>query len=141
MRILVLANNMNGLMSFRKEVIQAMIDKGYEIYVSAPYDKRYDEQVRELGVKTIDTPIDRRGINPLTDMTLIKHYRKMIKELCPNVVLSYTIKPNLYGGLACKWANIPQLVNITGLGTAVENPGMLQKFVIGFTSSVLRVCV
>lgn len=138
MRILVLANNMNGLMSFRKEVIQAMIDKGYEIYVSAPYDKRYDEQVRELGVKTIDTPIDRRGINPLTDMTLIKHYRKMIKELCPNVVLSYTIKPNLYGGLACKWANIPQLVNITGLGTAVENPGMLQKFVIGLYKFCLK---
>lgn len=138
MRILVLANNMNGLISFRKEVMQALVDKGYEVYVSAPYDKRYDESVKALGLKIIDTAIDRRGINPITDMALIKRYRKMMKEIRPDVVLSYTIKPNLYGGLACKWAKVPQLVNITGLGTAVENPGLLQKFVIGLYKFCLK---
>ena len=117
-------------MSFRKEVMQAMVEKGYEVYISVPYDKRFDTQVCEMGIKIIDTEIDRRGINPFTDLKLIKRYRKMVKEIKPNVVLSYTIKPNLYGGLACKWAKIPQLVNITGLGTAVENSGLLQKFVI-----------
>lgn len=130
MRILVLANNINGLMSFRIEVMQAMVERGYEVYVSAPWDKRYDEQVKELGLQIINTPVDRRGINPITDLVLINRYKRMIKMVSPDVVLSYTIKPNLYGGLACKWANIPQLVNITGLGTAVENPGMLQLFVI-----------
>ena len=138
MRILVLANNMNGLMSFRMEVMQAMVEKGYEVYISVPYDKRYDEQVGEIGLKIIDTAIDRRGINPVTDMSLIKCYCKIMKELRPDVVLSYTIKPNLYGGLACKWAKIPQLVNITGLGTAVENPGILQKFVIGLYKLCLK---
>ena len=131
MRILVLANNMNGLMSFRKEVMQAMTEKGYEVYVSVPYDKRYNVQVKELGLQIINTEIDRRGINPITDLRLIRYYKKLVKEIKPDVVLSYTIKPNLYGGLACKLAKVPQLVNITGLGTAVENPGMLQKFVIG----------
>ena len=62
MRILVLANKLNGLISFRKEVMQAMIDKGYEVYISAPYDKRHDNQIKELGLKFIDTVIDRRGI-------------------------------------------------------------------------------
>lgn len=138
MCILVLANNMNGLMSFRKEVMQAMVEKGYEVYISVPYDKRYDDQVREIGLKIIDTKIDRRGINPITDLVLINHYRKMLKEVNPDVVLSYTIKPNLYGGLACRWAKIPQLVNITGLGMAVENPGMLQKFVIGLYKFCLK---
>lgn len=117
-------------MSFRKEVMQAMVEKGYEVYISVPYDKRFDTQVCEMGIKIIDTEIDRRGINPFTDLKLIKRYRKMVKEIKPNAVLSYTIKPNLYGGLVCKWAKIPQLVNITGLGTAVENSGLLQKFVI-----------
>lgn len=125
-------------MSFRKEVIQAMVEKGYEVYISVPYDKRFDTQVSEMGVKIIDTEIDRRGVNPITDLNLIKHYRKMVKEVKPDVVLSYTIKPNLYGGLACKWAKVPQLVNITGLGTAVENPGMLQKFVIGLYKFCLK---
>lgn len=130
MRILILANSMSGLMSFRKELMQAMVEKGYEVYISVPYDNRYDEQVKELALKIIDTSIDRRGINPITDLGLIRRYRLILKEISPNVVLSYTIKPNLYGGLACRWANIPQIVNITGLGTALESPGILQRFVI-----------
>lgn len=138
MRILVLANNMNGLMSFRKEVIKAMIDKGYEVLISVPYDYRFEKQVDELGVKIIDTEIDRRGVNPITDIALIRRYCKMLTECSPDVVLSYTIKPNLYGGLACKWAKIPQLVNVTGLGTAVENQGLLQKFVIGLYKFCLK---
>ena len=138
MRVLVLANNLSGLMSFRKEVMQAMVEKGDEVFVSVPYDKRFDEQVKELSLKIVDTAIDRRGINPVTDMALINRYCKMMKEVRPDVVLSYTIKPNLYGGLACKWAKIPQLVNITGLGTAVENPGLLQKFVIGLYKFCLK---
>lgn len=138
MRILVLANNLSGLMSFRKEVMKAMLNKGYEVIISVPYDKRFDAQVRELGVKIIDTKIDRRGINPITDLKLIKFYRRIIKEFSPDVVLSYTVKSNLYGGLACKWANVPQLVNITGLGTAVENPGLLQMFVIWLYKFCLR---
>lgn len=138
MRILVLANNLSGLISFRKEVMKTMADKGYDVIISVPYDKRFDAQVSEMGVKIIDTKIDRRSINPITDLKLINRYRKMVKEIKPDVVLSYTIKPNLYGGLACKWAKVPQLVNITGLGTAVENPGLLQKFVIGLYKFCLK---
>ena len=138
MRVLVLANNMNGLMSFRQELMYAMIEKGYEVYVSVPYDQRYNIQVKALGLNIIDTPIDRRGINPITDLRLIRRYWKMLRDICPDIVLSYTIKPNLYGGLACKWAKVPQLVNITGLGTAVENPGILQKFVIALYKCCLK---
>lgn len=125
-------------MSFRKEVMKAMVAIGYKVTISVPYDNRFNAQVNELGVEIVDTKIDRRGINPITDLALIKHYRKMMKEVRPDVVLSYTIKPNLYGGLACKWAGIPQLVNITGLGTAVENSGLLQKFVIGLYKICLK---
>lgn len=138
MRILVLANKLSGLMSFRKEVMKSMTEKGYEVYISVPYDKNYADQVRELGVKIINTEIDRRGINPITDLRLIRHYKKLVREIKPDAVLSYTIKPNLYGGLVCKWAKVPQLVNITGLGTAVENPGLLQKLVINLYKFCLK---
>ena len=68
-----------------------------------------------------------RNLNPLTDLKLLIHYRRLIKEVAPDVVLSYTIKPNVYGGLACERAGVPYIVNITGLGSAVENPGVLEK--------------
>ena len=58
------------------------------------------------------------------------YYCKLIKELKPLAVLSYTIKPNLYGGMACALCGVPQLANITGLGAAVEYPGVMQKFTI-----------
>lgn len=138
MIVLVLANSMNGLFSFRKEVMQAMVEKGYDVYVSIPNDLRFNDQVSELGLKIIHTEIERRGINPITDFRLIRHYKKIIKELKPDVVLSYTIKPNLYGGIACRYTKVPQFVNVTGLGTAVENPGLLQKLVICLYQLCLR---
>ena len=137
MRVLVLTNNMNGLLSFRKEVMQSMIDKGYKVYISVPYDVNYEEQINEMDIQILDTKVDRRGINPIKDLGLILRYRKIVKDIMPDVVLSYTIKPNLYGGLACMWANVPQLVNVTGLGTAVENNGVLQKFIIW----LYRICL
>lgn len=137
MKVLILANYMMGLMSFRRELLQALRTKGYDVVVSAPYDKKYDGQMEELGCRIVETKVDRRGINLLTDLGLIIRYSKLLKAERPDVVLSYTIKPNLYGGLVCKWAKVPQLVNITGLGTAVENPGLLQKFVIG----LYKVCM
>lgn len=137
MKVLILTNYMMGLMSFRKELLQALIAKGYEVVVSAPYDINYGGQLEDLGCRFIDTNVDRRGINPKNDIGLILTYRNLLKQEKPDVVLSYTIKPNLYGGLACKWAKVPQLANITGLGTAVENPGLLQKFVI----ALYKVCM
>lgn len=69
-------------------------------------------------------------MNPIKDMKLILEYWRIIQKLKPDVVLSYTIKPNLYGGIVCRFTNTPYIVNITGLGTAIENSGMLQKMLL-----------
>ena len=58
------------------------------------------------------------------------HTRKILNEVKPDLVLTYTIKPNIYGGLACRMAHIPYAVNITGLGSAIENGGLLRKFIL-----------
>lgn len=81
------------------------------------------------GCDCIDIPVDRRGINPLKDLALFRQYRRIINQEKPDLVITYTIKPNIYGGLACRWAKVPYAVNITGLGTAFQNPGMLRKLV------------
>lgn len=70
--------------------------------------------------EVIELPVDRRGMNPIHDSKLFRQYRAMLKEVKPDLVLTYTIKPNIYGGLACRMAHIPYAVNITGLGSAIE---------------------
>lgn len=129
MKILILANNDIGLYKFRKELIQELLKK-YEVYISLPYGN-FVPELQRLGCIYIDTPISRRGTNPITDIRLFFNYRKILINIKPDAVLTYTIKPNIYGGSACRLAHIPYITNITGLGTSIENAGLMQKFVFG----------
>ena len=129
MKILFLNNNFRGLFSFRREVIKSLLDKGYDITISAPLDEKID-YFKNLGCKLIDTSFNRRGKNPFKDILLLFKYIKIIRNVKPDVVLTYTIKPNLYGGMACAFLNKKQLANVTGLGEAVEKKGWLQILTI-----------
>lgn len=129
MKILILTNNYGGLFSFRKEVIQALLDNGHVVTISAPFDHK-TRFFEEMGCTLIDTKFNRKGMNPLKDFAQMLRYRKLIRNVKPDVVLTYTIKPNLYGGMACQMCHVPQIANVTGLGSAVENPGWLQRLTI-----------
>lgn len=131
MKILVLSNDANGMYLFRKEVLLAFREKGYETLVALPTDK-YCEKIKVLGFRVIPVEMERRGSNPVHDFKLFLRYMKLLKDEKPDVVLTYTIKPNLYGGLACRLKRLPYLMNITGLGTALENPGILAKVLLKF---------
>lgn len=131
--ILILANSISGLHSFRKEVVKAICDAGYKVYISVPEEHSksdYFNYFRKTGCEIVYTSLNRRGMNPLADLRLMLTYRKLMKKLKPLVVLSYTIKPNVYGGMASRLIHIPQLANVTGLGDAVENGGWLQKLTV-----------
>jgi len=123
--ILVLTNSINGLYSFRRELIDRLIKDNCEVTISSPEDTK-SFYFDNIGCKLIHTSINRRGINPVADFKLIYRYFKMIRKVKPNVVLTYTIKPNVYGGLACRLLRIPYIANITGLGTSIENKGTLR---------------
>ena len=77
-------------------------------------------------------------MNPLADFKLMLTYRKLIKQVKPIVVLTYTIKPNVYGGIAARLCHVPQLANVTGLGDAVENGGFMQKLTVRLYKMGLR---
>lgn len=128
MQILILANHSGGLYDFRKDLI-AELKMRASVAVAVPHNDRWDE-LNRLADRVIELPIDRRGMNPLNDGKLFRQYRAILKEIKPDLVLTYTIKPNIYGGLACRMAHIPYAVNITGLGSALENGGLLRKFVL-----------
>jgi glycosyltransferase involved in cell wall biosynthesis len=129
MRILVLANFGMGLYNFRKELLEELIKQKNEIYISLPNDE-YVLELERIGCKFKDTNLDRRGTNPLSDLKLLFNYVRIINEIKPDIVLTYTIKPNIYGGIACALTNTPYITNITGLGTSVENKGLIQKITL-----------
>lgn len=129
MKVLILANNDLGLYNFRKELIEKLIELKYEVYISLPEGPKVKDLI-DLGCTFIETDVDRRGTNPIKDLMLIFKYKKIIKDINPDIVLTYTIKPNIYGGIASRIRKIPYIANITGLGTALENEGLLQKILI-----------
>lgn len=131
MKVLILSNQANGLVLFRKELLQTFIKNGWETLVSVPMDEKCSK-ITALGCRICPVELERRGMNPVKDLKLLFHYLKLLKKEKPDVVLTYTIKPNLYGGLASKIRRVPYLMNITGLGTSLENPGMLGKILLLF---------
>lgn len=137
MKILILANYDLGLYKFRKELIEKLLNQGHEVYISLPNGDlvRYFE---EIGCHFIDTPIDRRGINPKTDFCLLKAYKRMMRDINPDFVITYTIKPNIYGGIAARQAHKTYAVNITGLGTAFEKPGLVRTIVVNLYKYALK---
>lgn len=131
-RILFLAQHFITLYSFRRELIERLCVEGHEVYLSLPVsdDNKYFE---DLGCKIVPTEIDRRGVNPVKDLKLISFYRKMIPEVDPDIIFSYTIKPNVYGCLATngrkrKNGKKYKLVcNVTGTGGTFLEDNMVAK--------------
>lgn len=113
-RILFLANHFITLYSFRKEMINAMVRQGHELYLSLPKSDE-NKYFEGLGCHIIETEIDRRGVNPIKDIRLILFYKKMIPQVNPDIIFSYTIKPNIYGTLVSN-GKYRQVCNITGTG-------------------------
>lgn len=123
-KILILTNHSYMLYRFRLELIQALM-KSHEVVLSMPF-VGHEEDFQALGLRCIETDIDRRGINPATDLRLFYTYQQLLKEEKPDLVITYSIKPNIYGGLACRIAGVPYCANVQGLGTAFQRKGLAQ---------------
>ena len=129
MRILILANNDGGLYKFRRELIIRLVESN-EVFICLP-NGEFISEFQKLGCIFWDCPfLNRHGTNPMLEIKLLSFYNKVVSEINPDVVFTYTIKPNIYGGIVCAQKNIPYVANITGLGTAVENAGTLQKITL-----------
>lgn len=105
--------------------------------ISLPRGKYTDEMV-SWGCQFEDVEIDRRGTNPLNEIKLIKYYRNLLKKVQPDVVLTYSIKPNSYMGWLCGKKRIPFIANITGLGSAILNGGIVGKISLAIYRFGLR---
>ena len=124
----MIGNSDKGLYLFRREIIVELISKGHKVIALVPYGKEA-KKIELLGCSVIKTDIDRRGMNPINDIKLLSTYWRILKKVSPDLVITYTIKPNVYGGYLCKRKRIPYAANITGLGTAFQKKGLLKSFV------------
>lgn len=125
-RVLILSNHFITLYNFRKELIQRLIEGKHEVFISMPKseDNKYFEN---LGCKIIETKVDRRGINPIKDFKLILDYIKIMKRIKPDIIFSYTIKPNIYGSIASNLTNYKQVCNITGTGATFLKKSLVSE--------------
>lgn len=127
-KLLILANHFATIYKFRKELVSKLVEEGYEVVISLPFSQDI-EKIKGLGVKVIDTNVDRKSVNPIKDLILLKNYTKIIKEEKPDLVLAYTIKCNIYGGISCRLYDVPFMANVTGLGSAYYRGGLIKNIV------------
>lgn len=131
-QVLILGNSGLVVFGMRGELIQRLINEGYDVVVSFPNGSLGEGETlaKEYGCTYVEIPIDRRGTNIFRDATLLRNYIKLIKEVNPDVVLTYTVKCSIYGGMACRWLKIPYIINITGLGKGLAEGGLQQKLLV-----------
>lgn len=128
-KVVMLINDTTYAYNLRGAIIGKLISEGFEVVIVGQLLKHQDK-LRAMGAKLIGADFKRHGKNPISDLRLLLTYRKILRREKPDIVLTYNIKPNVYGGIVCQKLKIPYLPNITGLGTPVEHPGMLQKLAI-----------
>ncbi|MBP5173814.1 MAG: glycosyltransferase family 4 protein [Clostridia bacterium] len=135
--ILLAGNYSLGMYRFRGDLISALLAAGHGVTVLLP-DEEYADEIKSLGASLVLTPMDRRGMNPFRDLSLLRFYKKTFRELRPDAVVTYTVKPNIYAGRAAARLGIPFAANITGLGSAFEKPGPLMTLVTLMYRSSLK---
>lgn len=134
MKILIICNCASGLEIFRGMLIKELIKGGNEVKAIVPLSEEEKEteaesRIEKMNCDLMHLPMERRGMNPIHDLKLVIGYYNLIRKYRPDLVITYTIKPNIYGGLAARILRVPYVVNITGLGTAFQDEGILKNLV------------
>jgi glycosyltransferase involved in cell wall biosynthesis len=135
--ILLSANNTWSIYNFRKGLIKEFLSNGISVTILAPWDE-CSVLLGEMGCTVYPLPLKAKGINPISDLIYFIRYVKYVLKLAPDLIINYTIKPNIYGSIAAKIVNVPSLSIITGLGYAFMQNNAFTKFVRVLYSIALK---
>ncbi|MCH9740018.1 MAG: glycosyltransferase family 4 protein [Epsilonproteobacteria bacterium] len=125
-RVVIVLNTSWNIYNFRLNLMKSLRDKGFKVIALAPKDD-YSEKLKDEGFEWVDLPLENDGTNPIKELLQIIRFYKIYKQINPDIVLHYTIKPNIYGTLAAKCLNIPVINNVSGLGTIFLNESLSAK--------------
>ncbi len=128
MKIVITVNAAWNIWNFRRPLVEALLADGHAVTILAPADDSVPD-LTALGCRFVHLNMRPKGLNPLSDLALIRRFRRQFRAERPDAVLGFTIKNNLYGALAARALGVPFLPNVTGLGTAFQSAGPLQAAV------------
>lgn len=147
MKFLMISSFLPSVLNFRGKLLETIHQQGYEVHIIAPDLTSFSDEYQKLvslGYKVYDVPMQRTGTNPAADVKTLLSMYALIKKIKPDYVLSYTIKPVIYGTLAAWLAKVPhRYALITGLGYAFQNVethskrSIFQKLVHGLYQQAL----
>lgn len=135
MRVLFITNNGVGLYSFRRELIEALLERCDQVGIAYPEDQRSDA-FRNMGCEFISLPFDSASRNPFGDLKLFFDCFRTVKTFNPDVVMLYTIKPCIYAGLACQLLHKPYIATVTGISPAIISDNAVVRGVSRLLSKV-----
>ena len=124
--VVISANSIWNIANFRAGLVKALAAEGFDVVASAPAGQ---DLSADIPARFRPMEMDRSGMNPFADLSLMARYLRLFRELHPAAYLSFTIKPNIYGTLAARFAGVPAVPNVSGLGTAFIRGGLLGAFV------------
>lgn len=116
MRVAIVLNTSWNIYNFRMNFVKKLLAQGYEVHTIAPHDN-YTALLVEAGCIHHDVKMDSRGANPIKDLALTIELWSIYRKVKPDIILHYTIKPNVYGTFAASILKIPTINNVCGLGT------------------------
>ena len=135
-KILILTNNARMMLVFRREMLAALRPT-YDIVLACPKDPSAEKDFTDLGIRTLNVPVDRRGMNPVKDALLFVRYLRLLREERPDAVITFTIKPNIYGALAASLLHIPCIATVEGLGSGRAAPFVRRLYAAGLKKARL----
>lgn len=129
MKLLLIVNDETTIYNFRREILRAFHVRGYDVTLCIPKGE-HTKEIENCGCRIVNVEVDRHGTNPIRDLKFLKICLKQIKLIKPDVVLTYTVKPNIYGSIAAQFKGVPYINNVTGLGTVLQNNSMLARLML-----------
>lgn len=137
MKVAIVLNTSWNIYNFRLGLVKALLEQGHEVHAIAPYDE-YSSRLEDLGCIYHQVKMDSRGANPIKDFALTIELYGIYKHIKPDIVLQYTIKPNIYGTFAASLLNIPVVNNVCGLGTSFLNKDLVSWIAIKLYKMAFR---
>lgn len=128
-KILILANEAATIYNFRLELLARLIMENFEVIISVPFSDKNAEFIK-MGCRVDQIKVSKTGTNPFIELALIRSYLKQIERLNPDLVLTYTAKPNIYGSLACQKLKVPYINNVTGLGSMLQDEHLIKRLML-----------
>lgn len=129
LKIFITGNSELVVFGFRKELVKELVSMGHTVVAAFPqteFGNGYDT-AKSYGCTYIPIKINGHGKNPFEDMCLFSTYYSLLKKEKPDVVLTFTIKSNIYASLAAGLLKIPHIANITGIGVAIDGNGFVSR--------------